>query len=167
MIRCLAYGRSEDANILFAVAFDKRHRGPGVRAAAVHPGGIRTELGRHIDSSRLEKIVQEIDQQLAAQGKAPFQSRPSRRELQHRCGLLWSPQLTKSVGDIARTAMSANRAGPRDHHRHQRGVRGYALDANNAEALWKKMKSWWGIFLVLFTATANSSRKNGMEERND
>src|ERR1700688_562184 len=69
----VAYGRSKTANILFAVAFDERHRGHGVRAAAVHPGGIRTELDRHIDSSRLEKIVEEINQQLAAQGKAPFQ----------------------------------------------------------------------------------------------
>ena len=33
----LAYGRSKTANILFAVAFDRRHRGRGVRAAAVHP----------------------------------------------------------------------------------------------------------------------------------
>jgi NAD(P)-dependent dehydrogenase (short-subunit alcohol dehydrogenase family) len=32
-----AYGRSKTANILFAVAFDKRHRDRGVRAAAVHP----------------------------------------------------------------------------------------------------------------------------------
>ena len=40
----LAYGRSKTANILFAVAFDQRHRERGVRAAAVHPGGIQTEL---------------------------------------------------------------------------------------------------------------------------
>ena len=44
----IAYGRSKTANILFAVAFDRRHRERGVRAAAVHPGGIQTELGRHI-----------------------------------------------------------------------------------------------------------------------
>src|SRR5579862_7591824 len=31
----VAYGRSKTANILFAVAFDQRHRGRGVRAAAV------------------------------------------------------------------------------------------------------------------------------------
>jgi hypothetical protein len=30
----IAYGRSKTANILFAVAFDERHRGRGVRAAA-------------------------------------------------------------------------------------------------------------------------------------
>jgi NAD(P)-dependent dehydrogenase (short-subunit alcohol dehydrogenase family) len=37
----VAYGRSKRANILFAVAFDKRHRDRGVRAAAVHPKGIQ------------------------------------------------------------------------------------------------------------------------------
>jgi NAD(P)-dependent dehydrogenase (short-subunit alcohol dehydrogenase family) len=39
----VAYGRSKTANIQFAVAFDERHRRRGVRAAAVHPGGIQTE----------------------------------------------------------------------------------------------------------------------------
>ena len=68
----VAYGRSKTANILFAVAFDKRHRDRGVRAAAVHPGGILTELGRYVESGRLEKIVEEINQQLGAQGKGPF-----------------------------------------------------------------------------------------------
>jgi NAD(P)-dependent dehydrogenase (short-subunit alcohol dehydrogenase family) len=43
----VAYDRSKTANILFAVAFDRRHRDRGVHAAAVHPGGIRTELGRY------------------------------------------------------------------------------------------------------------------------
>jgi NAD(P)-dependent dehydrogenase (short-subunit alcohol dehydrogenase family) len=50
----VAYGRSKTSNILFAVAFDKRHRGRGVRAAAVHPGGIRTELGRYVEPGRIE-----------------------------------------------------------------------------------------------------------------
>src|ERR1700719_2933649 len=51
----IAYGRSKTANILFAVAFDKRHRDRGVRAAAVHPGGIQTELARHMGSGQLEQ----------------------------------------------------------------------------------------------------------------
>jgi NAD(P)-dependent dehydrogenase (short-subunit alcohol dehydrogenase family) len=69
----VAYGRSKTANILFAVAFDQRHRGRGVRAAAVHPGGIRTERGRHVDLAQLEKMVDQMNQQLAAEGKAPFE----------------------------------------------------------------------------------------------
>ncbi len=36
----VAYGRSKTANILFALEFDRRHRGRGVRATALHPGGI-------------------------------------------------------------------------------------------------------------------------------
>ena len=48
----VAYGRSKTANILFAVAFDKRHRGRGIRAAAVHPGAIHAELGRCMDMSQ-------------------------------------------------------------------------------------------------------------------
>src|SRR5271169_5031056 len=69
----VAYGRSKTANILFAVAFDRRHRGRGVRAAAVHPGVIHTELARHVDASEIEKIIEQRNQQLAAEGKPLFQ----------------------------------------------------------------------------------------------
>src|SRR5262249_37786752 len=69
----VAYGRSKTANILFAVAFDRRHRERGVRSAAVHPGGIQTELGRYVGPSQIQKMVEQMSQQLAAEGKAPFQ----------------------------------------------------------------------------------------------
>lgn len=48
------YGRSKTANILFAVEFDKRHRARGIRAVAVHPGGVATELGRYMDDETRE-----------------------------------------------------------------------------------------------------------------
>jgi NAD(P)-dependent dehydrogenase (short-subunit alcohol dehydrogenase family) len=44
----LAYGRSKTANALFALGFNQRYAGAGVQAWSVHPGGIRTELGRHL-----------------------------------------------------------------------------------------------------------------------
>src|ERR1700728_4267410 len=69
----VAYGRSKTANILFAVAFDRRHRERGIRAAAVHPGGIYTELGRHMEPAQLQAMVDQITQQLAAEGRGPFQ----------------------------------------------------------------------------------------------
>src|SRR6266568_3368339 len=50
----VAYGRSKTANILFAVAFDERGRERGVRASAVHPGGIQTELGRHLGQGQVQ-----------------------------------------------------------------------------------------------------------------
>src|ERR1700719_4648914 len=135
----VAYGRSKTANILFAVAFDERHRGHGVRAAAVHPGGIRTELDRHIDSSRLGKIVEEINQQLAAQGKAPFQFKTVP---QGAATSVWAAVVAPAneiggqycencdVGQIVTDDATITAV--------SEGVRGYALDTKNAEALWKK-----------------------------
>jgi NAD(P)-dependent dehydrogenase (short-subunit alcohol dehydrogenase family) len=43
-----AYGQSKTANILFTVELDRRLAASGVRAYAVHPGVIITELGRHL-----------------------------------------------------------------------------------------------------------------------
>ncbi|MGY4857895.1 SDR family NAD(P)-dependent oxidoreductase [Cryobacterium sp. AP23] len=43
-----AYGQAKTANSLFAVQLDARGADHGVRAFAVHPGGIMTELQRHL-----------------------------------------------------------------------------------------------------------------------
>lgn len=51
-----AYGQSKTANILFTVAFDARHREAGVRANAVHPGMIMTDLSRHMDAADMEEL---------------------------------------------------------------------------------------------------------------
>ncbi len=44
----VAYGRAKAANALFAVGLDARGQGAGVRAFSVHPGGIMTNLQRHL-----------------------------------------------------------------------------------------------------------------------
>jgi NAD(P)-dependent dehydrogenase (short-subunit alcohol dehydrogenase family) len=119
------------------VAVADRHRDRGVRAAAVHPGGIQTELDRHVDPSHVKKMIEQVNQQLAAQGKAPFQLKT-----QGAATSVWAAvvALAAEIGghywenchvgnivpdDVPITAISE-------------GVRGYALDPNNAKALWKK-----------------------------
>jgi len=141
----VAYGRSKTANVLFAVAFDKRHRDRGVRAAAVHPGGIQTELDRHMDRSLLRKTIEQMNQQLAAEGKAPFQLKTVS---QGAATSVWAAVVAPAdeigghycenchVGnivpdDVPITAISE-------------GVRRYALDPNNAESLWKKSEELVG-----------------------
>jgi NAD(P)-dependent dehydrogenase (short-subunit alcohol dehydrogenase family) len=141
----VAYGRSKTANILFAVAFDRRHRDRGVRAAAVHPGGIRTELGRYAEPGRIEKVIEEINRQLAAQGKGPFQ---------------WKtiPQGAATSVWAAAVAQADQIGGQYCENCHvaeivpddapitpvSEGVRRYALDAKSAEALWKKSEELVG-----------------------
>jgi NAD(P)-dependent dehydrogenase (short-subunit alcohol dehydrogenase family) len=140
----VAYGQSKTANILFAVAFDARHRGRGVRAAAVHPGAIHTELGRHMDAGQLQILVDRINQQLAAEGKSfEWKTIP-----QGAATSVWAAVVAPAdeiggrycancqVGEIVRdettiTALSE-------------GVLAYALDPHNAEALWKKSEELVG-----------------------
>jgi NAD(P)-dependent dehydrogenase (short-subunit alcohol dehydrogenase family) len=55
-----AYGASKTANILHAMEADRRLRGFGIRAYAVHPGTVATSLARHMsrsDFSRLRKLA--------------------------------------------------------------------------------------------------------------
>jgi len=141
----VAYGRSKTANILFAVAFDKRHRGSGVRAAAVHPGVIKTELARYTDPSRLETLVAQINQQLAAEGKGPMQWKtiPQGAATSVWAGLVASADGIGGrycenchVGNIVPDSVTISGV--------SEGVRAYALDPINAEALWKKSEEMVG-----------------------
>jgi len=141
----VAYGRSKTANILFAVAFDRRHRGRGIRAAAVHPGGIQTELGRYLDPSRLETMVDQMNQQLAAEGKPPFQFKTIP---QGAATSVWAGMVAQAdeiggrycenchVGRVVSDDVTISAI--------SEGVRGYALDPTNAEALWKKSEEMVG-----------------------
>jgi NAD(P)-dependent dehydrogenase (short-subunit alcohol dehydrogenase family) len=51
-----AYGQSKTANVLFAVELDRRGTGAGVRAFAVHPGSIVTDLARDLDEGDLQRF---------------------------------------------------------------------------------------------------------------
>jgi len=141
----VAYGRSKTANILFSVAFDKRHCERGVRAAAVHPGVIHTELARHVEPSRLEALVKQISEQLAKEGKGPFQWKTIP---QGAATSVWAGVVAPAeeiggqycenchVGKVVADGVTITGA--------SEGVRGYALDPKNAEALWKKSEEMVG-----------------------
>jgi NAD(P)-dependent dehydrogenase (short-subunit alcohol dehydrogenase family) len=141
----LAYGRSKTANILFAVAFDQRHRERGVRAAAVHPGVIETELARYVDPARLQALMDQINKDRVAAGHGSVQRKtvpqgaatsvwaaavaPAEEIGGHYCeDCHVSKIMPDNVGMFAVTE----------------GVRGYALDPNNAEARWKKSEEMVG-----------------------
>ncbi len=48
-----AYGQAKTANSLFAVELDRRGQAHGVRAFAVHPGGIMTPLQRYLPKEEM------------------------------------------------------------------------------------------------------------------
>jgi NAD(P)-dependent dehydrogenase (short-subunit alcohol dehydrogenase family) len=141
----VAYGRSKTANILFAVEFDKRHRGRGVRAAAVHPGGIQTELGRYAEPGRIEKVIAQINEQLAAEGRGPFQWKTIP---QGSATSVWAAVVAPSdeVGGQYCENCHVGKIVAEDQPISviSEGVRAYALDPANAEGLWKKSEEMVG-----------------------
>ncbi|MGB6056831.1 MAG: SDR family NAD(P)-dependent oxidoreductase [Microthrixaceae bacterium] len=54
----VAYGRAKTADVLFAVQLDRLLASRGIRATAVHPGGIVTDLGRHLTDETLNALVE-------------------------------------------------------------------------------------------------------------
>ena len=66
------YGRSKLANILFARALNRRFEGTERRANAIHPGVIRTNLGRYVPNKEAmyENIQKTISLKTVPQGTA-------------------------------------------------------------------------------------------------
>jgi NAD(P)-dependent dehydrogenase (short-subunit alcohol dehydrogenase family) len=141
----VAYGRSKTANILFAVEFDRRHRDRGVRATAVHPGGIMTDLARHMPDGAIEAWFQQIQQQRAAAGEPPFEFKSIP---QGAATSVWAGVVVpvEEVGGKYCEDCQVAELIPADSpvSAISMGVRGYALDPESAKALWKKSEEMVG-----------------------
>lgn len=132
-----AYGQSKSANSLFAVEFDKRGQKHGVRAFAVHPGGILTDLLKYMTDEELSAYG--ISRQNGVVGIPDVTKVPERFKTveEGAATTIWcavSPQLNGKGGvycedcDIARMVPADTKL--------LSGVRPWAVDKAAAEALW-------------------------------
>jgi hypothetical protein len=127
------------------VAFDARHRSRGVRAAAVHPGGIKTELGRHMGPEGFKVLLDRLNKQLAEQGKGPFEFKTVP---QGAATSVWAAVVAAAdeIGGKYCEDCHVSEIVPDDQviTPGSGGVRAYALDLKAAEALWKKSEELVG-----------------------
>ena len=132
-----AYGRSKTANVLFAIGFDARHKGRGVRAAAVHPGVIQTELGRHLTP----ELIQQIMGSTASSGQPAmvFKSIP-----QGAATSVWTAVVADAAAVGGRYCADCHVADITEDPDTRDGVRAYALDPARAAALWAKSEAMVG-----------------------
>jgi NAD(P)-dependent dehydrogenase (short-subunit alcohol dehydrogenase family) len=139
----VAYGRSKTANILFAVEFDRRHRPRGVRATALHPGGIMTELGRHLQPGELEATVERINAELAAEGRPSFQFKTLP---QGAATSVWAAFVAtvEEVGGRYCEDCQVSQVAEGPISPVSPGVRPYALDPKHAKTLWAKSEEMVG-----------------------
>jgi NAD(P)-dependent dehydrogenase (short-subunit alcohol dehydrogenase family) len=136
----VAYGRSKTANVLFAVEFDRRHKSRGVRAAAVHPGGIQTELGRYMTAEVRERLIASINAS-QPKGTAPFswKSIP-----QGAATSVWAACIADAEAIGGRYCEDCHVAEVVSTPGMRGGVRPYALDPQHARALWQKSEELVG-----------------------
>jgi NAD(P)-dependent dehydrogenase (short-subunit alcohol dehydrogenase family) len=136
----VAYGRSKTANVLFAVEFDRRHRARGVRATAVHPGGIQTELSRHMSPGASQKLIAEINAS-RPKGAPPFSYKSIP---QGAATSVWAACVADAEAIGGRYCEDCHVAEIASAPGLRAGVQPYALDPERAQALWKKSEEWVG-----------------------
>ncbi len=122
-----AYGQAKTANILHAVELDRRLKGRGVRSYAIHPGGIMTELGRHLDAEDIKMLTERsssagIQWKEVPAGAATEVYAATAPELAE-TGAVYLEDC--GIADISNDMEQSG------------GVAAYALDTDNAKRLWE------------------------------
>ncbi len=135
-----AYGQAKTANALFAVHLDALGKGAGVRAFAVHPGGIMTELQRHLPR-----------EEMIASGWMDADGKPDERfktPAQGAATSVWaatSPLLAGKGGVYCEDCDIAEPTQQGSPEARVRGVDGHAVDRADAERLWQLSADLTGI----------------------
>lgn len=145
-----AYGQSKTGNVLFAVELDKRGQERGVRAFALHPGGIVTGLAKHIAPDELQRMGN-IDEhgEAVIDPSRDMKSLPQGAATQVWCAV--SPQLDGKGGvfcadsDIAPILPRGGRMELAHREGAVSGVDEHAIDAADAERLWGVSEAMTGV----------------------
>jgi NAD(P)-dependent dehydrogenase (short-subunit alcohol dehydrogenase family) len=125
-----AYGQSKTANVLFAVEATRRWAGDGITANALMPGGIATNLQRHVGGSEYMKKAIERFRNSNVALKTPEQGAST-------SVLLATSPLLDGVGGRYFDDCNEARVVQRREDPGISGVAPYALDPDNAERLWE------------------------------
>jgi NAD(P)-dependent dehydrogenase (short-subunit alcohol dehydrogenase family) len=134
-----AYGRSKTANILYAVALDNRLNGRGVRATSIHPGGIQTELARHLTPELMEQVRARLS--TLSSGSTPFRFKTIP---QGSATSVWSGFVAPADAVGGRYCEDCHVCEVNDDPTSRVGVRSYALNLAHANDLWRKSEEMVG-----------------------
>jgi NAD(P)-dependent dehydrogenase (short-subunit alcohol dehydrogenase family) len=135
-----AYGQAKTANVLFAVQLDALGKDAGVRAFALHPGGIMTPLQRHLTQEEMIAAgwIDEDGNPTNFEFKTPEQGAATQ---------VWaatSPQL-EGIGGVYCEDCDVAELVANDVEPFPGGVRAYAVDRDGAERLWTLSAELTGV----------------------
>lgn len=127
-----AYGQSKTANVLFAVGLEERLSDRGIHAYALHPGGIHTNLGRHLSEADVAALVERIRKNAEASGETPQSFKSIPQGAATTCWVASADELEGSGGLYCEDCHVADH----DDSSASGGVRSYAIDTDKADRLW-------------------------------
>ncbi|MNC37093.1 oxidoreductase [compost metagenome] len=138
-----AYGQSKTANILFAVELDRRGQAYGVRAVALHPGSILTDLARHLTDDELRGMgaLDEEGRRIPVEQTSHMKTVQEGAATSVWCAI--SPQMEGKGGVYCEDADIAGIAEPDEMD--GAGVQLWAVDPDNARQLWALSESLTGV----------------------
>jgi NAD(P)-dependent dehydrogenase (short-subunit alcohol dehydrogenase family) len=135
-----AYGRSKTANVLYAVALDSRLKGRGVRATALHPGGIVTELGRHLTP----ELIAQMRTRMSGGASSPPPTFRFKTVPQGSATSVWSGFVASADAVGGRYCEDCHVCDVNDDATSRVGVRSYAVNLAHAQDLWGKSEEMVG-----------------------
>ncbi|WP_298307197.1 oxidoreductase [uncultured Erythrobacter sp.] len=133
-----AYGAAKSANALFALQLDKLGEPDGIRAFAVHPGGIATPLQRHLTMDE-QKAMGWYDDE--GNTHETFKSTEEGASTTVWCAV--SPLLEGVGGVYCEDCNIAEAVGDEPHL--ASGAYPHVRDEGTAEALWHKSEELTGV----------------------
>jgi NAD(P)-dependent dehydrogenase (short-subunit alcohol dehydrogenase family) len=125
-----AYGQSKTANVLFAVGATQQWAHEGIFANALNPGGIATNLQRHVGGEHY--IARRV-----AQSGGLLRLKTPQQGAATSVLLATSPALEGVGGRYFDDCSEAPVVHERDADAGARGVAAYAVDPDNAQRLWE------------------------------
>jgi NAD(P)-dependent dehydrogenase (short-subunit alcohol dehydrogenase family) len=123
-----SYGQSKTANIMFSVGLERRLAAKGIHAYAVHPGGIQTNLGRHLTQEDIAALLKRMEENAGESvafktveaGAATTCYAATAPEIEGKGGVYLEDCHVADVNDDDPTG----------------SVKSYAVDPENADKLW-------------------------------
>jgi NAD(P)-dependent dehydrogenase (short-subunit alcohol dehydrogenase family) len=135
-----AYGQAKSANVLFAVHLDALGQDAGVRAFAVHPGGILTPLQRHLTHEEMVGYGW-----IAEDGTPKFEFKTPEQGAATATWAATSPQLIGMGGVYCEDCDIAEPTNPNADTADQSGVDAHATDPDIAAKLWTVSAQLTGV----------------------
>jgi hypothetical protein len=126
-----SYGHSKTANILFTVGLEARLAARGIHAYAVHPGGIQTNLGRHMTPEMIETLMARVTSK-----DTGFAWKTIPQGAATSCWAATAPEIEGGSGTGGGVYCEDCHVAAVDDVSSTGGVRSYALDPATADALW-------------------------------